>query len=97
MKKIRYLLLGLLCVMTFLPSAAQHQLDSVFMLVKLQDDGSARVTEKRVARRVHRKKDDEQHSPNDAPFVKAFQQVEVGGGQGRSFHQCRFVGKDSCF
>lgn len=40
-------------------------------------------TEERVARRVHRKKDDEQHSPNDAPFVKAFQQVEVGGGQRR--------------
>ncbi len=42
--------MGLLSVMAFLPSAAQHHLDSVFVLVRLQDDGSARVTEKRVAR-----------------------------------------------
>lgn len=37
-------------VFVVLPVAAQHQLDSVFVLVKLQDDGSARVTERRDAR-----------------------------------------------
>ena len=43
---IGFLLLNLLFS---LPTFAQHQLDSVFILVRLQDDGSARVTERRDA------------------------------------------------
>lgn len=35
--------------MAFVPAAAQHQLDSVFVMVKLQDDGSAQVMERRDA------------------------------------------------
>ena len=45
MKKILFLLFLLFC----LPAAAQHQLDSVFILVRLQDNGDARVTELRHA------------------------------------------------
>ena len=45
MKKILFLLLLLFC----LPAVAQHQLDSVFILVRLQDNGDARVTEVRHA------------------------------------------------
>jgi len=39
----------LLTLLFSIPTFAQHQLDSVFMLVRLQDDGSARVTERRDA------------------------------------------------
>ena len=39
----------LLTLLFSLPAVAQHQLDSVFVLVRLQDDGSARVTERRDA------------------------------------------------
>ena len=45
MKKILFLLSLLFC----LPAVAQHQLDSVFILVRLQDNGDARVTEVRHA------------------------------------------------
>ena len=45
MKKILFLLSLLFC----LPVVAQHQLDSVFILVRLQDNGDARVTEVRHA------------------------------------------------
>ena len=45
MKKILFLLSLLFC----LPAVAQHQLDSVFVLVRLQDNGDARVTEVRHA------------------------------------------------
>ena len=42
----------IICLLTFLlslPTVAQHQLDSVFVLVKLMDNGDARVTERRDA------------------------------------------------
>lgn len=45
MKRIIFLLSLLFC----LPAVAQHQLDSVFILVRLQDNGDARVTEVRHA------------------------------------------------
>ena len=47
MKKL--LIAGILCLLGFvgLPAFAQHQIDSVFILVNLMDDGSARVRERR--------------------------------------------------
>ena len=39
----------LLCAWLALPSVAQHQLDSVFVMVKLMDNGDAHVTERRDA------------------------------------------------
>lgn len=47
MKKL--LIAGILCLLGIagLPAFAQHQIDSVFILVDLMDDGSARVRERR--------------------------------------------------
>lgn len=50
MRKLRHILLCLFCACAFLPAIAQHEIDSIFLLVRLQDDGSARVTERRDAR-----------------------------------------------
>ena len=49
MRPIGHIGFLLLSLLFSLPAVAQHQLDSVFILVRLQDDGSARVTERRDA------------------------------------------------